>query len=413
MHSAAATGFNPHRACGACGAHAAEVCHHQEFVVPDGYPLPATYDVRICRRCGFAYADPHATQQNYDFFYSEWSKYDDAVSSTGGGLSKYDRERLAATASDIARALHKHASILDAGCATGGLLDALQAVGFNSVAGLDPSPRCAAACRERGFKAYVGSVAAAPADLPKFDCIVFSHVLEHVFDIPAFFASAQQLLVPGGHLYVETPDASRYADFLSVPFQEFNTEHINHFSARALKNTARRFGFSSVLVAQKLLQISADTQYPAVFGMFRDLGLAWRESDVIADPDLPKKIEAYIRGSAAMMGRIDEHLSAELRKHKTVILWGAGQLAMKVLALTCLEKISIRAIVDSNPILRGKRFRGSPVVSPGEISGSSEPIVISTLLHANEIAAQIRAQGLSNPLISLLPTPCNSEGPRA
>lgn len=410
MHSAAALSPKSHRACGACGANNATVCHHQQFIVPDGYPLPMAYDVVICRRCGFAYADPPATQQDYDRFYSDWSKYDDASTSTGGGASAYDSERLAVTASDIARALpSKDAAILDAGCATGGLLSALRAEGFGSVAGLDPSPRCVAACRERGFPAYVGSIGSAPPDMPKFDCIVLSHVLEHVFDIPAFFAAVQRRLVPGGHLYLETPDASRYADYSVAPFQEFNTEHINHFSARALKNTARRFGFSPVLVTQKVLRTSDDTQYPAVFGVFRDLGIAATQADVIADPDLPKKVVDYIRDSAAMMSKIHSHLNDELRHRKTVILWGAGQLAMKVLALPCLARASIRAIVDCNPILKGKTLHGAPIVAPSEIAGTSEPIVITTLLHATEIAAQILRLGLNNPVVSLLPAPPDAE----
>jgi hypothetical protein len=291
-------------------------------------------------------------------------------------------------------------------------MDALRAAEFTSVAGLDPSPRCVAACRERGFQAYVGSIGSAPPDMPKFDCIVLSHVLEHVFDIPAFFAAAQRLLVPGGHLYLETPDATRYVDYLSAPFQEFNTEHINHFSARALKNAARRFGFSSVLVEQKLLQTGPDTRYPAVFGIFRDLGIASSEADVIADPDLPTKISLYIRNSAAMMDDINAHLHSQLRGHDTVILWGAGQLAMKVLALPAMGKVSLRAIVDSNPILKGKMLRGTPIVSPLGIMGSSEPIVITTLLKADEIAGQIRRLGLGNPVIYLSPAPSGVTGER-
>src|SRR5208282_2668417 len=143
MHSSATLDAQPHRACGACGASGAAVCH---------------------------------TQRDYDRFYCEWSKYDDPATATGGGLSPYDAARLATTAADIARVLpSRAASILDAGCATGGLLTALREQGFTAVAGLDPSPRCAAACRERGFEAYVGSIssssssssASRPAHMPK------------------------------------------------------------------------------------------------------------------------------------------------------------------------------------------------------------------------------------------------------
>jgi SAM-dependent methyltransferase len=425
MHSAATLSPQPHRVCGACGATGNTVCHHQRFIVPDGYPLPAEYNIAICRRCGFVYADPAATQRDYDRFYCEWSKYDDSATATGSGLSPYDAARLTITASDIARALpSRAASILDAGCATGGLLTALRDHGFTAVAGLDPSPRCAAACRERGFEAYVGSIstASAPAHMPKFDCVVVSHVLEHVYDIPAFFTAARRLLAPGGYLYIETPDAARYDDYLYAPFQEFNTEHINHFSARALENTVRRFGFQPVMVEQKVIQTAADTLYPAVFGLFRDSGGTADEHAVVCDQELPCRIAAYIRHSAEQMERINQHLASQLANTPRVILWGAGQLAMKLLALPCLAQTEVRALVDNNPILRGKTLAGAPIIGPQEmgpqemgprnIAGTREPIIIATLLHADKIGAQIRRLGLSNPVISL-PHNSNSEVRRA
>jgi SAM-dependent methyltransferase len=399
MHSAATLSTQPHRACGANGN---TVCHHQRFIVPDGYPLPNAYDVAVCRRCGFVYADPAATQRDYDRFYCEWSKYDDSTTATGSGLSPYDAARLATTASDIARALpSRAASFLDAGCATGGLLTALRDQGFTAVAGLDPSPRCAAACRDRGFEAYVGSISSAPAYMPKFDCVVFSHVLEHVYDIPAFFTATRRFLAPGGYVY------------LYAPFQEFNTEHINHFSARALENTARRFGFQPTIVEQKVIQTAEDTLYPAVFGLFRDCGGSADER-VVCDQELPSKIAAYIRHSAEQMERINHHLASQLANTQRVIIWGAGQFAMKLLALPCLARTEIRALVDNNPILRGKTLAGAPVVGPQELSaqeiaGTREPIIIATLLHADEISAHIRRLGLSNPVLSL---PQNSNSDR-
>jgi SAM-dependent methyltransferase len=413
MHSAATLSPQPHRACGACGATGNTICHHQRFIVPDGYPLPAEYNVAVCRRCGFVYADPAATQRDYDRFYCEWSKYDDSATATGSGLSPYDAARLAITASDIARALpSRAASILDAGCATGGLLTALRDQGFMAVAGLDPSPRCATACRDRGFEAYVGSIASAPAHMPKFDCVVFSHVLEHVYDIPAFFTAARRLLAPGGYVYLETPDATRYDDYLYAPFQEFNTEHINHFSARALENTARRFGFQPILVEQKVLQTAEDTHYPAVFGLFRNPGGTADEHSVVCDQELPSRIAAYIRHSAEQMESINRRLAGQLANTQRVILWGAGQFAMKLLALPCLAQTQVRALVDNNPILRGKTLAGAPVIGAQEIAGTREPIIIATLLHADEISVQIRRLGLSNPVLSLLQN-SNSEDRRS
>ena len=242
--------------------------------------------------------------------------------------------------------------------------------------------------------------------MPKFDCVVFSHVLEHVYDIPAFFTSVRRLLAPGGYIYIETPDATRYDDYLYAPFQEFNTEHINHFSASALENTTRRFGFQPIMVEQKVIQTAEDTLYPAVFGLFRDCGGA-ADKRVVYDPELPSKIAAYIRHSDEKMERINHRLAGQLENTQRVILWGAGQFAMKLLALPCLAQTEVRALVDNNPILRGKTIAGAPIIGPQElgareIAGTREPIIIATLLHAGEISAQIRRLGLSNRVLSLL-----------
>ncbi len=412
MFSAAVTKQNAQRACGACGAESKTVIHQQTFVVPSEYTLPSNYNVVVCHRCGFVYADPSATQTDYDYFYSDWSKYDDSATATGSGVSIYDAERLAITAADIARSLpSRAATILDAGCATGGLLTALRAQGFTALSGLDPSRRCAAACRERKFEAYVGSIAAAPANMPKFDCIVLSHVLEHVYDIPAFFAATRNLLAPGGFLYLETPDATRYVDFLYAPFQEFNTEHINHFSPRSLQNVTRRFGFECVTLEQKTLRTAAETRYPAVFGLFREGGASISGPAYTRDTVLPERIATYIEESSEQMRSIERNLASQLGGHNRAILWGAGQLAMKVLTLPCLAAIELDAVVDNNPTLRGKSLAGARVIGPGDLSvqHAAVPIVISTLLHNREIEAQIRSMGLCNPVFTLLPNSHISE----
>ena len=159
------------------------------------------------------------------------------------------------------------------------------------------------------------------------------------------------------------------------------------------------------MVEQKILQTAEDTLYPAVFGLFRDSGATTTVHQVTCDRELPSKIAEYIERSAAQMKEINCHLAAELAHTECVILWGAGQLAMKLLALPSLARMQVRAVVDNNPTLRGKNLRGAPVVGPKELVGGREPIIIATLLHADEIRAQIRRLGLANPVFSLLPDP--------
>jgi hypothetical protein len=121
------------------------------------------------------------------------------------------------------------------------------------------------------------------------------------------------------------------------------------------------------------------------------------------------------------MERINRDLAGQLADIPRVIVWGAGQFAMKLLGLPCLAQTQVRALVDNNPILRGKTMAGAPIIGPREIgpqeiAGTGEPIVIATLLHADEISAQIRQLGLSNPVLSLLQnsnSEVHSEGRRS
>ncbi|HKF24155.1 MAG TPA: methyltransferase domain-containing protein [Candidatus Angelobacter sp.] len=391
------------RSCAGCGEADAQILHVQRFVVPEAYPLPGEYAVVRCNRCGFVYADTPAPQEQYDQFYRDWSKYDDAATSTGSGLNEYDAERLRTTAADLAEALPlRNMRVLDAGCASGGLLRALRDLGLNA-AGLDPSARCADLCKEHGFAAYTGTITAPPREMPQFDCLVASHVLEHVCDIPAFFRALRKLIKTGGYLYLETPDAARYADYLYAPFQEFNTEHINHFSGISLTNVVCRFGFELVVVRSKLLQTSEKHFYPAVFGIFRLLPEPGNSCNGGRDETLLADVARYIEQSQAMMHEIGKSLEQQLEDEPAVSLWGAGQLAMKLLDLPALRERKVVAVLDSNPVLHGKRLAGAPVMPPEAGVGRNEPIVISTLLHEEQIASRICQLMPGSRIVRLLP----------
>ena len=98
-----------------------------------------------------------------------------------------------------------------------------------------------------------------------------------------------------------------------------------------------------------------------------------------------------------------------------MILWGAGQLAMKLLALSAFAQTRVSALVDNNPILRGKTISRAPIIGPREIASTREPIIIATLLHAGEIVEQIRRLGLGNPVLCCDPAlhlDANSEASR-
>jgi SAM-dependent methyltransferase len=389
------------RGCPICEALDCEVLHTQQFVLPEGHPLAEGYDVVCCDHCGAVYADTPVSQQDYDAFYRKVSKYQDDKTSTGGGESPWDARRLQETAATIAALVpERNARMVDIGSANGGLLHALWDLGFHHLTGLDPSPVCAANTRRHaGIRGEAGSLNDLPDDFGPFDCILLSHVLEHVQDLRGAMDAVRQLLADDGSVFIEVPDASRYADYLAAPFQDFNTEHINHFSLISLVNLARHAGLALAEHGAKLIEGPHPVPYPAFYACFRPARkpAGWRR-----EAELGGRVLEYIAESRRFMEAIDERLRDALEASPELIVWGTGQLALKLLAETVLGQARIAAFVDGNPINHGRLLHGQRIIAPQDMAGLPHPIVITSILHESEIVQVIRDRlGLANPLITL------------
>ncbi len=402
------------RACPICAASRVQVLHAQKFILPNSHPLSAGYNVVCCAGCGFVYADSTVTQDDYDEFYARHSKYDEASIATGGGASPGDQARLKRMAEDIAPFVDSlEASILDVGCATGGLLREFQKLGFPNVLGLDPSPASARWAREHfNILILTGSLFEAPPIEPR-DVVLCSHVLEHILDLSGAAQHLRTWTKPGGLLYVEVPDAARYADFLVAPFQDFNTEHINHFSLDALRDLFEPLGLSLVAHGAKDIEAAPGVPYPALWGLWRRID---EPSPDEPSPDEPSadagalcaSIKHYIRDSQVLLDAMDARLSDALRTGQPIIVWGTGQLLMKMLGEPALSRANIRCFVDGNSLNHGRILRGVPIVSPEELAhivaeeGAAWPIVIGSTIHQAAIMRRIREElGWSNPIITL------------
>lgn len=367
------------------------------FVLPEGSPLPEAYDIVACCHCCFVYADTAGAQADYDRYYTHFSHYEDASVATGGGDSDTDRERLGATAAWLATRLPHDARLLDIGCGNGGLLVALHERNFTRLAGLDPARGCVKRLRETGFEAWVGSLSTLSQTHihGTFDAILLSHVVEHIVDLRGALATLRDRLAPGGRLYVEVPDASRYVEYPFVPFYYFDPEHINHFDQMSLANLARVSGFTVIDSGEKDLPLPGGRCYPAVFALFGSTGDA-HEASPIPSQGLRTSVEAYIIQSSADTTQ-DAALANLAGSRHPVALWGAGSQAQRLLEHSPLKQCRIVAVVDRDRNKHGHRFAGCRVAAP-EIGLAELPaetvVVVAAVLYADAILAQYRALGL-------------------
>jgi ubiquinone/menaquinone biosynthesis C-methylase UbiE len=393
------------RRCPVCESARAAAVQSMRFALPDGHPLSARYDVVCCARCGFVYADTPSPQADYDRYYEELSKYSDSTTGTGAGVADWDRRRLEDTAATIADALRDtSATVLDIGCANGGLLTELARMGYRHLRGVDPSPACVAAANElAGVSAAIGTVFDLPPSVRGADCVVLSHVLEHVRDVSRALATLRGAVRDGGIAYVEVPDATRYAECLVAPFQDFNVEHINHFSGLSLSNALERSGFVVERTGQKTIAASATAPYPAVYAIARARSGNGASADPRPDAELYPAIAEYVARSRDLLAGIERHLDRELTGINEVVMWGTGQTTLTVMANTRVGGCRVVALTDSNPRYHGRRIADIPVMAPEEIHGFEHPIVVGSLIHHEAIVHRIRELGLTNAVVRLLP----------
>jgi SAM-dependent methyltransferase len=394
------------RPCPVCGGTSGDVLYSLRFALTDINPLADHYDVVACDACQFAFADTASTQADYVRFYAQYSKYEDSLTSTGGGVQPLDARRLAIEGDLIAEASPDRAAhVVDVGCSNGGLLAALREHGFTDLIGIDPSPGCVRNTRTiPGVDAVVGSLSDIPAEIGPADLLLLTHVMEHIRDVEDAVHQLRKMLKPGGAVHIEVPDASRYIDYLVAPFQDFNTEHINHFSVRSLTNLMERCGFRCRASGELVLPTPPAHEGPVAYGLY--VLESENAEPVPPTPDLQlrERIEAYIAASESMFERMSARFERAFAEHPALIIWGAGQLASKLLAQPYVRPDRIAGIVDSNPIHHGARLLGLPIIAPSEMSGNAgtAPIVIMTTLHQDEIEHQIRrGLGLPNPIVRL------------
>ena len=386
------------RRCPICGELQVQHLFRQSFEPLSGVTFLESYHVVVCAQCGFGFADGIPTQDVFDAYYRDLSKYEHQHS--GGKESPSEANRFLETAATIAQFIpSKTARVLEIGCATGKLLSLVRDAGFPSIQGLDPSPGCARAAYDL-YKVPVltSSLFTIPPPEKLYDFIILLHVMEHVEDLGKAVECIRSVLAPNGRVFVEVPDGSRLAGRPDAPYQEFSNEHINFFSTVSLSNLFKTNGFSVVTTGEGVHQQCENTMCNVAWGVYEATETPQEaEPDRVSEPGLRR----YIEESADTDRRVVQAIRDGAR-NRELLVWGTGAHTRRLLATGAFTDIRIVAFIDSNPQYQGRELRGVPVISPTSIHGHTEPILISTRGFQREIRDQIRDQlRLKNEVILL------------
>ena len=205
-------------------------------------PLPVT----CCSGCGLTYVDPIPTQQELAQFYAERYRLEYKQATQPRLKHVYRAGRVALERLRVAALLASPpARVLDCGAGGGEFSYLLTSRGYR-LTGIEPNDGYREyARREYGVDLRPGTLDDAQFADGEFDLITIFHVLEHLRDPGEGLARLARWLRPGGHLYVEVPNA---LTDVSSPSNLYHRAHLYYFAPQPLIRLARKTGLQAMLV---------------------------------------------------------------------------------------------------------------------------------------------------------------------
>ncbi len=213
-----------------------------------------TFSFIQCIQCGSVFCSPRPSQAALDEFYEKGASSDYWAKVFFPSVAEARREKLfRKKAEAIGRLMADRGtqprSICDAGAGHGIFLEELQKVFPDaSLHAIEPGPSMAATCRDKGFETIETYAEQATAWQGRFDLVISSEVIEHVFSPETFVSALLQLAKPGGAVLLT---GLGYEGFDILVLQEksksvFPPHHINFLSIRGFEALFERLGFRDV-----------------------------------------------------------------------------------------------------------------------------------------------------------------------
>lgn len=210
------------------------------------------FEYRQCDRCGSVFCSPRPTQETLLKFYESGDSSGYWANVFFPAVAEARREKLfRKKAGRIAEILSKKGlpdslSICDVGAGYGIFLEELRAVFPKaSLHAVEPGRDLAEKCRAKGFETLETYAEGARAWENRFDLVISSEVIEHVFSPEEFVRSLFHLVKAGGYVLLT---GLGYEGFDILTLQEksksiFPPHHINFLSVEGFTTLFRNVGF--------------------------------------------------------------------------------------------------------------------------------------------------------------------------
>ncbi|MFT0876647.1 class I SAM-dependent methyltransferase [Rhodopseudomonas sp. G2_2311] len=140
----------------------------------------------------------------------------------------------------------RRGAVLEIGCGSGALLEALKCRGHDDLSGVDFDPKAIQVARDAGLNVSVGEI----GDIQRcdFDIVLLNHVIEHLQSPEETLKEIWSRLKPGGSLIIRTPNSSSLlATLFGSEWRGLEPpRHFNIFTMASLRLLAKKADYVTV-----------------------------------------------------------------------------------------------------------------------------------------------------------------------
>jgi 2-polyprenyl-3-methyl-5-hydroxy-6-metoxy-1,4-benzoquinol methylase len=154
----------------------------------------------------------------------------------------------------------KPGKLLDIGCGDGRLLKSASALGWE-VIGLEIDAQAVLAAQENGFNVIHGTYENLEGLTKEFDCVICSHVLEHVHDPKDLIQTIYHQLKSGGLLLLSLPNSQSHAlKYFGINWRGLEApRHLALPSSENLEKLLKSVGFDIEGVEMSIMETAAES----------------------------------------------------------------------------------------------------------------------------------------------------------
>ncbi|MGE5630061.1 MAG: class I SAM-dependent methyltransferase [Caulobacteraceae bacterium] len=345
--------------------------------------MPDFYFLAKCNNCGFVYANTSATKEDYDRYYLQNNRYSTLPTQGTSCLKTYET-----VSSLIKKYIDKYDNILDVGCGGGDMLKLMKIDGYKYLAGLDPAQTSIDKLIEADLLGIKGSIYDEPTSgmQGKFNVIILSGVLEHLYDLKNAIKNLKLYLKHGGKILCFVPNVLEYYLYSSPLPHYINVEHINHFSPNAIVRLFADNGFSLLECVSTAICFGSEPD-PIILAVFEYTDVIEvahaKVCTMLSDKDLEQR-------------KVNSVIDYIVSTGKKVAVFGTGNFARTLMANTNLNNANIICFLDNDSSMYDKSFCGYKVNPPSFLKEFDGEVLILSMHGSAEIEKQIRAIGFEN-----------------